>query len=183
MDDWVQNMSDLLQKDNLKGALEILLKEGKEKGMEEEFELEIGTVIGRLNRSLKDRRSSVLNSATQFDINLNRVRKQILDLFRRLKHTSEDHFEQVDALAPILLQRIDRSEQLILQNGKLDMIFKIVLFSILFLGLGILFFSIGSQRILEEKIYLGSVSMTGIFSSLYFYTKLRGLEIIRYGIG
>jgi hypothetical protein len=100
-----------------------------------------------------------------------------------LKHTSEDHFEQVDALAPILLQRIDRSEQLILQNGKLDMIFKIVLFSILFLGLGILFFSIGSQRILEEKIYLGSVSMTGIFSSLYFYTKLRGLEIIRYGIG
>lgn len=176
----IQDLIEMISKDNLRGALELLSKFCIENRTFQDLEIEVHSVLGRLSRIETDRRNGVI-PVNQFYENLNQIRINILSIIRRIEDPSHSELKYVDKIAPILESGIEKSNQLINQNRRLDLIYKILLFSILFAGFGILLFSIGTERILEEKIYLGSISMTGIFSSLYFYTRLRGIEIMKYG--
>lgn len=168
-----QNITELLGKDDLRGVLESLSAFCLETG-KEDFEMDIKTDLGRLARIESDRRNGLLSVSESYE-NLNQVRIAILDLVKKVID-----YDTESKITPVLEEQIEKTDKLLIQNRKVDLIYKAILFIILFIGLGIMIYTILSEKGLYEKVYLGSLSICGIFSSLYFYTKLRSIEVFKY---
>ncbi|MFK7937406.1 MAG: hypothetical protein AB8G22_28080 [Saprospiraceae bacterium] len=180
MDKFSQQLSKFIVNDQLKEALE-LIQDFCEKNEEHgDLHLEVEFILGRLSKVENDRMNGVI-SVTEEHTLRNQIRQSILPIVKKIEHPDKTDREPAQRATPILEGGIKASNKLLQQNRNLDLIYKILLFAILIAGFVILLFSIASVSEFQERIYLGSVSMAGISSSFYFYTQLRGIEVMRYG--
>ncbi|MEM1137811.1 MAG: hypothetical protein AAF806_20870 [Bacteroidota bacterium] len=180
MDNLPVDLLRMIGKDDLKGVLKRLSEVYSKHQEHQNLLVRTTAELGRLTRIEQDRLNGLI-SINDFYVNLNQIRSSILYLIEETDRREPDILPYAPDIINFLKDDVRESNRLIEQNKWFDSIYKVFLFAVLLSGFGALLYTFSVDQELEDKIYLGSISTIGIFTSMYFYTRLRGIEILRYG--
>ncbi|MDH3244915.1 MAG: hypothetical protein OEM26_09890 [Saprospiraceae bacterium] len=178
MSNFIEDINEFIKEDKLSNVLAIIISHLESSSDGSQLIIEAQNLSGRLIKLNQDINNAVIDNTQSYKF-LNQIRIGVLELVNDLKK-KEREGKGTDKAKGIrtsdLQDKIKAVNTELNANAKFDLIFKVFLLFMLLVGIGLLVFTVVTDREINEVIVLGALALAIMLIACFFLFRYKELE-------
>ncbi len=178
MSNFIEDINEFIKEDKLSNVLAIIISHLESSSDGSQLIIEAQNLSGRLTKLNQDINNAVIDNTQSYKF-LNQIRIGVLELVNDLKK-KEREGKGTDKAKGIrtsdLQDKIQAVNTELNANAKFDLIFKVFLLFMLLVGIGLLVFTVVTEREINEVIVLGALALAIMLIACFFLFRYKELE-------
>ncbi len=178
MSNFIEDINEFIKEDKLANVLAIIISHLESSSDGSQLIIEAQNLSGRLTKLNQDINNAVIDNTQSYKF-LNQIRIGVLELVNDLKK-KEREGKGTDKAKGIrtsdLQEKIQAVNTELNANAKFDLIFKVFLWFMLLVGIGLLVFTVVTEREINEVIVLGALALAIMLIACFFLFRYKELE-------
>ncbi len=178
MSNFIEDINEFIKEDKLSNVLAIIISHLESSSDGSQLIIEAQNLSGRLTKLNQDINNAVIDNTQSYKF-LNQIRIGVLELVNDLKK-KEREGKGTDKAKGIrtsdLQDKIQAVNTELNANAKFDLIFKVFLLFMLLVGIGLIVFTVVTDREINEVIVLGALALAIMLIACFFLFRYKELE-------
>ncbi len=178
MSNFIEDINEFIKEDKLANVLAIIISHLESSSDGSQLIIEAQNLSGRLTKLNQDINNAVIDNTQSYKF-LNQIRIGVLELVNDLKK-KEREGKGTDKAKGIrtsdMQDKIQAVNTELNANAKFDLIFKVFLLFMLLVGIGLLVFTVVTEREINEVIVLGALALAIMLIACFFLFRYKELE-------